>query len=258
MILRLLMLVFVPLLLLSGLSCGQKSFVDCEEELDIGDPDRTVCVAKTDDEVAMLALNNGNLTKAQTLLEKLIEENPTDWFRYPRLAAVYARQGGFDLINIIDIKGGGGGFLGVVGEFLPTPNPDDITSYVALVEKVGLAKDTLLLMPSTERIPGDTLYGASAEIQLTLYQTAYSIMFMNQFALPSSDGSGDLDPERLEEMTPEDAAVILDNLAQASRNSEQSDPETAAKIDAALEEIDAFPGADNKEKIVNYLNASEE
>lgn len=229
--------------------CGKESLVDCN------DPKVGACVEQTDDEKAMIALNAGDYNTAQTLLEVLIAFEPEAYFRYPRLAATYAAQGGFDITDLGQIdqeSAGSASFLDAIGKFLPTPDRNDLGSYRQKVDKIEQARDVLKKMPESERRKGETFYGASAALQLTLYQSAYSVMFMNQFAIPDPT-SGEFDPESLSSMTVDDALTILNNFRDSVAVSQADNPEIAEKLANGLEQIEQSEGATDREKIISFL-----
>ncbi|MBI2602163.1 MAG: hypothetical protein HYW48_03825 [Deltaproteobacteria bacterium] len=219
------------------------------------DPKVGTCVDQTQDEKAMIALNAGDYDTAQTLLEALIAFEPEEYFRYPRLAATYAAQGGFDITELgqIDQKAAGTeSFLDAIGAFLPTPDPNDLGSYREKVSTIEKARGQLIKMPESERTKGETFYGASAALQLTLYQSAYSVMFMNQFAIPDPT-TGEIDVEALQSMTIDDAITILNNFRDSVAISQAENPEIAEKITNGLAQIEQAEGATDREKIISFL-----
>ena len=229
---------------------GLESLVDCPEGEEVSSTTGQ-CVPQSEDEKAVLAMNSGDLDTAQTILETLIAEEPEVYIRYPRLATVYALQGGVDLLEIAQSQseggGGGGGGLGDIGAYLPEPDPNDMASYEAKVVKIGLAKDTLL------RVPEVDLNELKAKFQLSIYQSAYSVMYMNQFVLPKAPGSDEISEESIENLTPEAAVEIISNLRDSRVNIADEDPEAAAKIDAVLIEIDSQEGGTDEEKLQEFL-----
>jgi len=236
-------LIFAFTLLTNG-SCGTDSLVDCAHKTQFSQN----CSEQTRDEQAVLALNAGDLTTAQSLLEGLIAQYPDEYFRYPRLAVVYAEQGGFDLLSVTQLQTSAAkDITELIGEFLPSPAKLTKNEYEEVLTKMFEAKELLLEMPGAERTKSeDYYYGASAELQLTLYQSAYSIMFMNKFAVS---------PESLADLTLDDAITIIENLKDAALNAGKVSPETAEKIEEALAQIDSAEGADNKEKLEAFIKA---
>ena len=229
--------------------CGQDNMFACDDQ---GTPSH--CVEQSDDEKAMAALEDNDLDTAETILERLIGEEPRQYFRYPRLAAVYARQAGFDLLTATSAGSQGGDFLDQVAVFLPDPKVVPSAAYDGFVDKMEQAKQTLQAMPGAERIAGEKFYGASASFQLTLYSSALSVMLLNKFT-PSGDALAD--QQRLESLTIEDAAEIISSLKDAAVTSAQDDPEVSAKINGILAEVDQQEGDDDQERLRSYLEARE-
>lgn len=245
--------------LLPNLQCGRNSLAACKGTL-AEELKQKNCVKKSPDERAVLAFNEGDYALAQSLLEELIAAEPDQFFRYPRLAAVYSVQGGFDLFDLANIKGGGdsnGGFFGSVSEFLPTPDPENLPDFKDKVTKIGQAVHLLEAIPADNRTVGSTFYAASASLQLTLYQTAYSIMYLNQFAVPVTAGSTQIDPERLSSLTIEDAKIILNNLGAAAKNAETTDPATAAKITGIVAAINSQDGGDSRQNLIAFMQSQQ-
>lgn len=240
---------FIGILFWLCSSCGQESLVSCKEN-----ESNNQCVEQTPDEKAVIALNDGDFERARTLLEKLIVDNPNEYFRYPRLAAVYAAQAGFDLLSAASLDSnddnGQSDFLDSVGKFLPSPLNYSKQEYQTYIEKMNKAKQTLLLMPSDHRQKGEKFYGSGAQFQLTLYSSALSVMLLNQFA-PTGDTA--LDEKRLEEMTVDDAVQIITSLKDAALNSAATNPQISEKINSVLAKVDEKEGASDEEKLRAYL-----
>lgn len=229
------------------LSCGQDSLVSCQTATS-----KSKCVEQTDDEKAMIALNDNQLTQAQALFETLILQDPSSYFRYPRLAAVYAKQAGFDILSAASASSGGGDFLDQISSFLPVPDLFAKDVYGEFIKKMTAAKQTLEKMPFEERQQGFKFYGTSASFQLTLYSSALSIMILNQFR---PKGTPEADAAKIASMTVEDAVQIISSLKDAAINSQTSDPEAAEKINSFLQKLDEQPGSSEQEKLKSYLEA---
>ncbi len=231
-------------------ACGQTSLIMCSVR-------STYCVSQTEDEKAMLALNDGDYALAQQILEALIAKYPLEYFRYPRLAATYASEAGFLLTNIVDLNTSASSSLfDQVRAFLPTPNAQDLGAFQGQLKKMGQARSLLLLMPKIQRMQGTSFYGASAEFQLVLYQFAYSIMFLNQFAVMTS--SGKLDPKILATMTVADAVLIFTNLAQAAQYAGLENPSFGQAVAEVTTQIQAKDGADDRAKMIQFLQTQNE
>ncbi len=229
--------------------CGQSNTLYCTATKIF-----KVCTSQSDDEKAMIALNEGDYDEAQRLLEALIADDPLAYFRYPRLGATYAAQAQFSLTNLSQLNtGSSSGLFDKISGFLPTPDPNNLAAFQPILAKMKQARTILLAMPKVERTKGTSFYGASAELQLILYQMAYSIMYINQFTVKTSSGA--LDPNVLASMTIEDAQAIIQNLVDAAQISGQTNPafsEAASKINA---QIQSTSGSDDKEKVSGFLKA---
>ncbi|MBP6217669.1 MAG: hypothetical protein KA436_03665 [Oligoflexales bacterium] len=248
----------LSLLCIGSSQCGEKNYAECKPSKDGLTQEKTsTCSPRTPDEEAVLALNAGNYDKAQSILEPLIAQNPEEYMRYPRLASAYAGQAHFDLLSF-GRNGGtqssGQSLLDTLGQFVPSADKDHLDDYKVLVSKMEKAKNILLIMPLEYRSKnGIASYGASSETQLIMYQAAYSLMFMNQFIVPSAQEQGKIDPQVLETMTQEDALVILDNLKGASATAASNNPDLAKNIDEIEAKIKTTGGEDERKKLIDYL-----
>ncbi len=208
------------------------------------------CTEKSPDERSMLAMKQGNFSLAQTLLENLIHSEPTSYFRYPRLAAVYAIQAGFILLDADITKISGTGFSTLTHLF-PSPKGESRSAFQKKMAKMNAAKTLLLQMPEVERTSGKTSYGASAQFQLTVYLTAFAAMTLNQFF--SADGQ--VDPTLLQTLSAEDAVNILGSLVQAAQASGKISPTLTPKIQEVLDEIDQANGESSQQKIQDFIQS---
>jgi hypothetical protein len=207
----------------------------------------TFYVTLTQDEEAREALDALDYEKAIEIYEELIAAEPEVYARYRYLAAAYAASAGCDICGMAkgDV-GGSGSLLDSMDSFLPAdPSTEQL-------ERMGLAKDTLLSIPADLRSRDNTevAYASGAAVQLEFYQSAYSIMYINRFAQVTPTGS--LDPERLESMTDADVSNIIENFSQVAAQGGEGVPAAAQKV---LTEIDQQEGATQKEKLINFLNA---
>lgn len=229
--------------------CGNKSVYDCD------DPTSGVpCEKRSKDEDVRVALNKGDLDTAVTLLKELVAAEPTKYERYPLLAAALAGRSGFDIFNVVKAKfGGDASLLETMSAFVPTPTTrgDKFTSSLTDMSE---AVSTLNAVPAEKRADITTdSFATSCALQLTLYQSAYSIMLINQFAYSTSG----YDPSLLSKMTPADAALILKNLLAAGAVVAGPGGEAAsAAVNKAYSAIQAQSGATDDEKIANYVKAN--
>ncbi len=176
------------------IACGRSNFAKCSDEkktyLGVISVDK--CAPMSADEEAVLALNEGRYQDAETLLVQLIADHPTEYFRYPRLATAYAAQAGFDIVNFgrSNDSTSSGSISDSISKFLPVATRDNRAEFAIYVDNMGLARDILLAMPEAERTKGNSFYGSSAELQLVIYRSSYSLMLLNKFTIPPADGIG--------------------------------------------------------------------
>lgn len=236
---------WVVYLILIGLvvSCGQESIGECKDD---GTP--SGCIEKSEDEKAMIALNAGDVATAQAILEKLIAEQPTEYFRYPRLASIYAEQGGFDLLQAATIQTGGGDIVESISLILPDPKISEDAEYDGYIGKLQQAKELLLAIPDDKRAMNAEFYSNAAQIQLTLYSSALSVMVLNKFTPPTPDQTANV-----EDLTAEDAVLIIGSLRDAAKSSETTNPEVSSQINQVLSQIDSFEGETDEEKLAAFI-----
>lgn len=216
-------------------SCGTKNQLEDKGE-------------KTDDEKIRIALDSGDLTTAKTLLEARIIELPEEYSRYALLGAVNASLAGLDLTSALKNASGGEAKSGLdaIDVFLPSTTTAD---QLALMQK---AIDVITAIPSDKRQTTSTeRYSTSAALQLGLYQAAYGVMFLRQFVTITPDNT--YDPEKLRTMSAADAEVIIKKLQEAAQGSPM-----AEKVQETVDAINATEGADQREKLINYLEAQKQ
>lgn len=235
-------------------SCGKAgtNVADCEAG------NKSVpCSERTRDEEIRRALDDGDLASAVTHLEEAIAEEPENYNRYSLLGAAYAAVAGFDIFNVVQAQfGGSSSIFDVMKNFLPDPVALTATEYDTSLGNMKKSIDILTAIPAEKRSQtSGERYATSASLQLTLYQSAYSIMYINKFAYTAESGSN-LDIAKLESMSDADAEAILANLAAAAavQQGEQGQGVSTA-VGEAQAAIDATEGATTKEKLVNYMKA---
>jgi hypothetical protein len=204
----------------------------------------------TKEEDARVALDDGDLETAVTLLSELVTADPTNYQRYPLLAAAYAGRAGFDILNIATANfGGNSSLIQTMGAFLPTPLSRG-SLYDQSLSDMKLANATLTGIPEELRsATSSDKYATSAVMQLTLYQSAYGVMVLNKFTYSSTD----YDPSLLSSMTAEDAAAVLTAFAAAGA---ASGGNMAKAVNSALAAIQAQPGATDQEKLAAWSQAA--
>lgn len=226
-------------------SCGSQNFFDCD-----GGYAASKCARLTPDEQARVALDRGELSEAIEILTDLVASDPTNYQRYPLLAAAYAGRSGFDLFNIVSANfGGDQSILSVMESFVPTPT-DLGSSYEQSLTDMGASVAALLAIPAEYRssVSGDK-YASSAVLQLTLYQSAYGVMYLNKFTY----GASGYDPLLLATMTADDAVIILNAFLGAAT---AAGGEAATSANSAIAAIQAQPGASDLERLAAWSQAA--
>ena len=240
---------------------GQRNAADCGKKTLF-----VKCSPRTDDENAAIALDGGDYATAITLLQKQVDLHPTEYSRYPLLAAALAGRAGVSILELAEsnlsrgsgdsgsTSGDGGGFIDQISSFLPTPGELGDEAYRAAVADVASAVDALNTIPADLRSAESAeRYAASAALQLTLYQSIYSVMYLNLFAI--SPVSGQFDPIQLATMTEADATIVIQGLEAAAEAQAGTDPALKAQIDAAISQINAEDGSTNKDKLAALVAA---
>ena len=241
--------IVIGLLLCLTASCGGKNIADCKN------PTPGVkCQKQTQDEQARVALDSGDMDTAVKILTNLVANEPTNYDRYPLLAAALAGRSGFDVFGIVQGNfGGGTSLLQSMQSFIPTPVSRG-SGYDLSLADMKQAVATLTAVPVALRKDiSASSFAASCTLQLVLYQTAYSVMLINKYAFSSSG----YDPTLLSKMSATDALAILSNLAAAGALIPGGQGAVAsAAVLAAIAAIEAEPGATDQDKIAAYVQAS--
>ncbi len=229
-------------------SCGKKNVADCTAN------SSAICSERTADENAQIALENKDYSTAVQLLEDLVTKEPTVYTRFPLLSAAYAALSGFDILKAAQNTSSSGNLLLTVKAFIPTPGTVSDSDYKISLANMKKSVDRLKLIPDANRsaTSGDK-YSTSAVLQLTLYQSAYSIMYLSQFAFSAASPNA-VDVNKLATMTEDDAKTIINSLVDAGAAfSGQTGAALKASIDKALVTINAQPGATLKDKVSAYV-----
>ncbi len=240
-------LIIYSLLLAAG--CGKENVADCDKGRK-----EVPCSARTDDENARLALDNGDFGAAITLLDGLIAKEPANVARFPLAAAAHAGRAGISILSLAkaQFSGGGASLLDSISAFLPDPKELGDAGYDAACVDMAAAVARLTAIPAEQRATTSTeKYAASALLQLGLYQTVYSVMYLNKFAISAT--TGQLDIEKLSTMSDADAAIVIDNLAAVAQGQAAGNPALQAQVNEALATIQGSDGASNKEKLKAFL-----
>ena len=232
------------------LSCGKKNIAECT------DTSSAICSERTPDENARLALEQKDYATAAQILEDLVSKEPTVYSRFPLLAAAYAAQSGFDIFKAAQKTSDSSSLLATVRTFIPTPGSVSDADYKTALQTMKKSVDKLKSIPAASRLATSSdKYAASAVLQLTLYESAYSIMYLSQFAF-SAANPNTVDVSKLSTMTESDAKTIIDSLADAGASfGGQSGQQLKTSIDSALATINSQPGATLKDKVSAYVQA---
>lgn len=225
-----------------------KNVADCEEGRK-----EVPCSEQTPDEKAKLALQDKDYDTAIAIYVELIDGEPEEYERYTLLAASYAGKAQLSIIDLVTTADfSSGSLIEGMAAFLPSPEDFSTTAlYDTAVTDMKTSVQTLQSIPAALRATtSEETYAPSAIFQLTLYQSAYSIMFMNKFVVNTS---GEFDEAQLENMTEEDALEILNNLQEAGSLGGEDSAELQGKINSALTDIEGQEGESNSEKLKEFL-----
>lgn len=208
------------------------------------------CTEPDTDEAIRIALDNGDLAQARSLLEQAIADEPENYNRYPLLGAVYAGLAGFRLLNAISSAGTTSGTSSVTSAmdaFLPDPTTMTRNDYVANIDFMALAVATLQSIPAEFLATADTdKYANSASQQLPVYLAAHAAMYMKLFTFNFDTGTPD--PGQLANLAAADADAIIALLTAAAA----SGGTFGTVATSTLETINAG-GGNNRDNLANFL-----
>lgn len=227
---------------------GTANVADCEDG-----KKQVPCNERTKEEDARKALDAGDLDTAIELLTQLLADEPTDYSRNPLLGAAYASRAGFDILNVAKAKfSSGGSLLEQMAAFLPDPADRGVAGYELSLADMKASVDVLRLIPN-EKLVDTTAekYAASAVLQLTLYQAAYSVMYLNKFVISATTGQVDL--TQLSSMTDADALIVINNLIAAGQIPNSDDPALQQRVNEALADIQDQDGNTDKDKLRAFV-----
>ena len=203
---------------------------------------------------ARKALDAKDWDAAILLYEDLKTEEPERFDLYTLHATCLAGSAGIAILDVLldqiaSAASGatGGGVLGLVSSLVPEgATSEDTNSLNSAIELLDEVPDSAL--------DDDSELSAAILLQLTLYSSIHAAMVMDQVL--GIDANGTPDPAALEDMTPAEAASVIDALLQAGSVGDPDSPLTQAMAEAAAE-INAAEGATTQEKLENFLNAAE-
>jgi len=242
------------LLLSTACGSGENNLADCEKG-----SASVPCEEGSAEDRARKALDAGDPATAVQILSDLITAEPEVYARYPLLASAQAAVAGFDILNVVRAQfSGGGSVFDLMKNFLPDPATMTTEAYQAALVSMAAAVTTLRSVPESQRVAaadaGES-WAKSTSFQLTLYQSGYSVMYLNQFTF-STTNPGEIDVARLETMSDADAAAILANLA-AAASVQQGEQGAAVQsaVASAQASIAAQPGTTDRERLIAYTRS---
>ncbi|MEY4630153.1 MAG: hypothetical protein RIQ81_273 [Pseudomonadota bacterium] len=228
--------------------CGTKNLGSCP-----GINPLVKCTELTADEKIRIALDDGDLDTARSLLEEAIAAEPENYNRYPLLAAVYSGLAGFRLLNAISGASSTSGSTSVTSAldaFLPDPASMSRSDYNARIDLMGLAVSTIQALPASFLAESGTdKYAASAAQQLPLYLSAHAAMYMKLFTFNFDSGTSDL--SQLTSMSATDADAIIAILTTAAAQG-GTFGDLAASTLASINS----GGGNNLDNLANFLGNS--
>jgi hypothetical protein len=198
---------------------------------------------------AVLALENNKPNEAIEIAEGGLESNPDDYQLISILASAYAQRAGLSPLDFAlqlaeqQSQGSSGGGITTTFGALPDATAANISS-------ISLAIAALESIPAESRTAGDIF-------KLSMLYTAKMGLLAKQF---SDTVSGNLSVENLQNLTPDQAIEILSSLGGAAgaiaaldSSGDGNSAKAAAQITAIQSKIDEQEGADQTEKLRNYL-----
>jgi hypothetical protein len=217
------------------LACGTKNQAEPYVELET-------------EQKARKALDDKDWATAVEQYALLIEESPEDYKYRTLYATALAGAGGVELLSVVlDQLGGAGGassgILGLIDQIVPADVTDEKTA------SVKLAVEVLQEIPESA-LEADAELKSSSQLQKTVYSSVYTAMLLDSIL---NIQNGQVTPENLANMTPEQALAIIDAFILAGSVGDPSNPMTQAMAGAG-ESINSANGEDAKAKLQEYLN----
>lgn len=201
-------------------------------------------------EDAVLAMEKGDYETATSIMDAALEDEPTNNSYLSIAGAAYALKYGLDPLQFAlkfgtsssSSSSGSSSTLTSMFAYLPAATR-------ANIDGVDMAAAFLQRIPAGERTKADNF-----KLSLLLVaSTNLRVKFLN------SSLSGTLSSAEISKLTPADALAILKNLSSASAAiaaaTGGNQAEVAAQVTAVQASIASQPGADDNEKLQNYLKA---
>jgi hypothetical protein len=218
-----------------GLSCGTTNRAEPYVALDT-------------EQKARKALDDKDWAAAVEQYALLVEDYPETYKYRVLYATALAGAGGVELLSVVlDQLGGAGGsssgILGLIDQIVPAEVTNEKTA------SVKLAVEVLQAIPDAA-LEEDAELKSSSQLQKTVYSSVYTAMLLDSIL---NIENGQITPENLANMTPEQAIQIIDAFILAGSVGDPSNPLTQAMASAG-ESINGASGEDAKAKLQEYLN----
>ncbi|NRA64077.1 MAG: tetratricopeptide repeat protein [Pseudobacteriovorax sp.] len=197
-------------------------------------------------ELAAVALDEDNPDKAIKILDAALEDDPANYELVSLLASAKAQKAGVDTISLtLSLAENNGSDNTIVSLFNSVPEPTATT--------ISLMEECLTLM---ESIPSASALAAD-RFKQSMYYTALMTLRTKSIDL---DGDGTLSADELGSLSVEAAAAIIANIvaAESSLNgysSEDGTQDAASSVSSISSSISGQEGADEAEKLRNYLGS---
>jgi len=199
-------------------------------------------------EDSVIALEQGNPTRAINILVKALEKDPTQEVWLSLLGMAYAQRAGVDPLTFVERMatddGGGSSGNGLTAFF--DIMPEATTEAIADVDQA---------IAAMVKIPGDVMKPWD-KLKLAMFQTA--AMTLRAKAL-DKNGDGILSPEEILDLSSDSALAIVTQLAQAAVlfsgdfGLGSSTASAGARVTSIQSAIDSQPGATQEERLKNYM-----
>jgi len=212
---------------IAGASCGPSNAYEDFVEI-------------TDEERAHRALNNGRFDQAIDIYLQMIEDEPTEYRYLTLIAAALAARSGIDLVRLVDnsINPNLPLFEQIL-DFVPNdPTEEQLADISVSVQYLQMVPPDLT----------DSIINASANLQITLYASSHAAMVLSKFYKRTV--TNQLDPEALDQMTDDDADMIIQSLTIGASS---GDTGVGNTVGNTLDAINSADGFSSSEKLKAFL-----
>lgn len=198
-------------------------------------------VKRSESDKAKAALEAGDVDSAIDTLNSYLKDHPDDPAARSMLANAYLKKSGVDLLKIgTTISSGGQGQSDwtTVSTALPEGTSENIAHVQAAVE-------SLSQIPANQRTD-------EQNYQLAVAQTTLAVTVAKKVA---GDTSGQLTPEKIDQMSDSDAVTIYNALkGSKDATSALSNPDAGlSRVGSITDGIDNQTGSTDAERLRNYL-----